>query len=121
MKTKITKKEFIWYIISGILALLGITLIIFNIIGENISINPKDNWILNAEQAVMEWSKIAMNWRGYGLIFFALGVLISVIVLLVNAKEAERSVERKQRRQARVAAMEKAQEDEEVIEVEVNE
>ncbi|MFA5687428.1 MAG: hypothetical protein WCZ47_04770 [Bacilli bacterium] len=120
MKTKITKKEFAWYIVSGILAFLGITLIIFNIIGENISINPQNNWILKAEQAVMNWSNIPLNWRALGLIFFFLGVLMSVIVLLVNAKEAERIVERKLRRQARISAMEKTQEDTNVIEVETS-
>lgn len=121
MKTKITKKEFAWYIVSGILAFIGIALIIFNIIGENISINPNNNWILKAEQAVMNWSKISLNWRAWGLIIFFIGVLMAVIVLLVNAKESERDVERKLRRQARLSAMEKAQEDAKVIDVEAEE
>jgi len=34
MKTKVTKKEFAWYVIAGILVFIGLTLIIFDIIGD---------------------------------------------------------------------------------------
>lgn len=115
---KISKKEFAWYIVASIIAFLGLTLIIFNIIGVNIPVNPQNNWILKAENAVMEWLRIPLDWRAWGLIFMALGVLIAVIVLLVNAKEAERISERKLRRQARLSAMEKALDDEKVVDVE---
>ena len=122
MKAKVTTKEFVWYVIAGILAFFGITLIIFDIIGDNINVNSADNWIISAQEAVIEWSKINMDWRAWGLIFFLVGALIAVITLSVFAKGADRLVEKEQRRQARLAASkENPPEASKTIEVETKE
>jgi len=105
MKTKVTKKEFAWYVIAGILVFIGLTLIIFDIIGDNIGVGTGDNWIMTAQNAVIEWSKINMDWRAWGIIFFLLGSLVIVITLSTFAKGADRLVEKEQRRQARLAAI----------------
>jgi len=105
MKTKVTVKEFTWYVIAGILGFIGLTLIIFDIIGDNITGNAADNWIINAQNSVIEWSKINMDWRGWGLIFFLLGTFVAVITLAVFAKGTDRLVEKEQRRQARLASI----------------
>ncbi|MFA5481542.1 MAG: hypothetical protein WC282_04100 [Bacilli bacterium] len=104
MKVKVTKKEFTWYVIAGILAFVGLTLIVFDIVGDNVNVNSPDNWIINAQKAVIEWSKINMDWRAWGIIFFLLGSLVAVITLASFAKGADRLVEKEQRRQARLAA-----------------
>ncbi|NCA97364.1 MAG: hypothetical protein EOM77_04195 [Bacteroidia bacterium] len=122
MKTKVTTKEFVWYVISGILAFFGLTLVVFDIIGDNINVNSADNWIINAQKAVIEWSKINMDWRAWGLIFFLVGALIAVITLSTFAKGADRLVEKEQRRQARLAASkESSVEPSKTIEVETTE
>lgn len=122
MKTKVTVKEFTWYVIAGILAFIGVTLIIFDIIGDNMGGSSADNWIINAQQAVIEWSKINMDWRGWGLIFFLLGALVAIITLSVFAKGADRLVEKEQRRQARLASIkESTNEEDKTIEVETKE
>lgn len=122
MKAKVTTKEFVWYVISGILAFFGLTLVIFDIIGDNINVNSADNWIINAQKAVIEWSKINMDWRAWGLIFFLLGALVAVITLSSFAKGADRLVEKEQRRQARLAASKESLPDQsKTIEVEANE
>lgn len=122
MKTKVTVKEFTWYVIAGILAFIGVTLIIFDIIGDNMGGSAADNWIINAQKAVSEWSKINMDWRGWGLIFFLLGALVAVITLSVFAKGADRLVEKEQRRQARLASIkETTNEEDKTIEVEAKE
>lgn len=122
MKTKVTVKEFTWYVIAGILAFIGVTLIIFDIIGDNMGGSAADNWIINAQKAVSEWSKIDMDWRGWGLIFFLLGALVAIITLSVFAKGADRLVEKEQRRQARLASIkESTNEEDKTIEVETKE
>lgn len=118
----VTKKEFAWYVVSGILVFIGVVLIIFDIIGDNIRVSAADNWILTAQNAVIEWSKINMDWRTWGIIFFLAGALVAVITLSVFAKGADRIVEKEQRRQARLAAIkENGGSEDNVIEVEAKE
>lgn len=122
MKMNVTKKEFAWYVVAGILVFIGVVLIIFDIIGDNIRVSTADNWILTAQNAVIEWSKINMDWRAWGIIFFLAGALVAVITLSVFAKGADRIVEKEQRRQARLAAIkENAGSEDNVIEVEAKE
>ncbi|HOF53265.1 MAG TPA: hypothetical protein PL058_00925 [Bacilli bacterium] len=122
MKMNVTKKEFAWYVVSGILVFIGVVLIIFDIIGDNIRVSVADNWILTAQNAVIEWSKINMDWRAWGIIFFLAGALVAVITLSVFAKGADRIVEKEQRRQARLAAIkENGGSEDNVIEVEAKE
>ena len=119
MKEKVTKKEFTWYVIAGIFIFFGLTLIIFDIVGQNLGVNAADNWITTAQQAVIAWSKINIDWRGWGLIFFLLGILIVVITLTAFAKGADRLVEKEQRRQARLASLKEVKiDDAKTIEVE---
>ncbi|NCA94534.1 MAG: hypothetical protein EOM79_00400 [Epsilonproteobacteria bacterium] len=122
MKMNVTKKEFAWYVVSGILVFIGVVLIIFDIIGDNIRVSAADNWILTAQNAVIEWSKINMDWRAWGIIFFLAGALVAVITLSVFAKGADRIVEKEQRRQARLAAIkENGGSEDNVIEVKAKE
>ncbi len=118
----VTKKEFAWYVVAGILVFIGVVLIIFDIIGDNIRVSTADNWILTAQNAVIEWSKINMDWRAWGIIFFLAGALVAVITLSVFAKGADRIVEKEQRRQARLAAIkENGGSEDNVIEIEAKE
>ncbi|HOC81208.1 MAG TPA: hypothetical protein PKK21_04990 [Bacilli bacterium] len=122
MKAKVTTKEFTWYVIAGILVFIGIALIVFDIIGDNIRVSANDNWILTAQNAVIEWSKINFDWRAWGIIFFLSGSLVAIITLSVFAKGADRLVEKEQRRQARLAAIkENGTSEDNIIEVEANE
>ncbi len=122
MKTKVTTKEFTWYVIAGILVFIGIALIVFDIIGDNIRVSANDNWILTAQNAVIEWSKINFDWRAWGIIFFLSGSLVAIITLSVFAKGVDRLVEKEQRRQARLAAIkENGTSEDNIIEVEANE
>ena len=122
MKTKVTTKEFTWYVIAGILVFIGIALIVFDIIGDNIRVSANDNWILTAQNAVIEWSKINFDWRAWGIIFFLSGSLVAIITLSVFAKGADRLVEKEQRRQARLAAIkENGTSEDNIIEVEAKE
>ena len=45
-----------------------------------------------------------LDLRTWGIIFMALGVVVAIVVLIVNAKKADREVEKKVRREQRLAA-----------------
>ena len=95
---KVTNKEFVWYLAAGLLAFIGLVAIIFGIIGYHMSGPSVTNFIVSFEE------KINFGLRYIGLIFVAAGVVLAVCVLLYNAKKADREVEKKIRREQRLAA-----------------
>ncbi|MBQ0008898.1 MAG: hypothetical protein KBS97_01310 [Firmicutes bacterium] len=92
---KISTKEFIWYAACGLVIVLGFICMIFGIIGYHL---PKPNFVTDFE------GKIPLGLRYWGIIFMAIGVIVAVIALVVNAKKADREVEKKIRREQRIAA-----------------
>ena len=95
---KVTTKEFIWYLGCGLLIFLGLICIVFGIIGYHMSSASGANFIETFE------AKIKFELRYLGLILVAAGVVLSIGVLLFNAKKADREVEKKIRREQRIAA-----------------
>lgn len=95
---KVTTKEFLWYLGAGLLAFLGLVAIIFGIIGYHMAGPTGTNFITAFEE------KIKFELRYIGLIFIAGGLVLAVITLLYNAKKADREVEKKIRREQRLAA-----------------
>ena len=95
---KVTNKEFAWYLGCGVLVFLGLVAIIFGIIGYHMVSPTGMNFIQSFEE------KIKIDLRYLGLIFVGSGVAILIIVLLYNAKKADREVEKKIRREQRLAA-----------------
>ena len=92
---KVTNKEFVWYLGCGLIVFLGLIAITFGIIGYHMS---GGNFIETFE------SKLKLELRYIGLILVGGGVALSVIALLYNAKKADREVEKKIRREQRIAA-----------------
>ena len=95
---KIINKEFLWYLGCGLIAFLGLLSIVFGIIGYHMSGSNGTNFVLEFEE------KIKFELRYIGLIFIAGGLVLAVITLLYNAKKADREVEKKIRREQRLAA-----------------
>lgn len=95
---KVTSKEFAWYAVCGFIVFIGLISIIFGIIGYHMEGAADLNFIVQFEE------KIKFELRYLGLIFVAAGVAIFVICLLVNAKKADREIEKKLRREQRIAA-----------------
>ena len=76
--------EVIFYVISGLLALFGIILIIFSVIGDYL---PRDNFIKNAENATLPIFGISgFSWRYYGIIL----VFIALVIFL-RSKSSDKS------------------------------
>ncbi len=93
---KISKKELVWYIISGVFALAGLVLIVFGIVGHALQVPLQDNWIKQAEKAMN------FDFRYFGLILFGAGLVISLIVLSVFSKQVDRDAEKTIRRKQRL-------------------
>ncbi len=103
-KNKMTGKEFAWYIVGGLFGMFGLTLMVFGIIGHHLNVPQADNFIKNAESAVIEAIKIPFDFRIWGILFLLLGMLIVILTLNYNAKKTDREVEKTIRRQQRLNA-----------------
>lgn len=99
---KVTTKEFIWYAACGLLVAFALICIIFGIVGYHMAGPSDQNFIVQFEAKVFKKGKLDL--RSFGLIVLAVSVLITVIVLCVNAKKADRDIEKKLRREQRLAA-----------------
>lgn len=95
---KISTKEFIWYAGCGIVIIFGLICMIFGIVGYHMGGSLENNFVVQFE------SKLPFGLRYWGLIFMAIGVIAGVLVLLFNAKKADRDYEKKIRREQRLAA-----------------
>lgn len=97
-KSKITVVEFVWYAIASVIAIFGIILMVFGIVGHHLPGALSNNFIKNAE------ANLPLSFITFGVILVAVGVVLGVIVLCVYAKKADRDIERTIRRQQRLAA-----------------
>ena len=93
---KISTKEFLWYAGCGLVVVFGIMCMVFGIVGYHLP--SSNNFIKDFE------AKIPLDLRIWGIIFMAAGVIVAIIALIVNAKKADREIEKKVRREQRLAA-----------------
>ena len=105
MKSKVSGKEFAWYLSGATIAVLGLILMVFGIIGHHMNVATDNNFIKKAETALINGIKIPFDFRIWGILIFVLGVTIVIIALAVNAKKADREVDKQLRRQQRQAAL----------------
>lgn len=105
MKTKVSGKEFAWYLVGSTIAVLGLILIIFGIIGHHLPVTNDNNFIKAAEESVKSALHVQFGFRIWGLIIVAFGLVIDVIALIYNAKKADRDYEKNLRRQQRQEAL----------------
>ena len=101
-KLKLKKKELVWYIIAGILALVGLVFLVFGIVGDHLPVTYADNWIYVSEAAwLTNWSH--MGYRVWGIILIAAAAVLAALVLTLFAREGDRDSERATRRAQRLA------------------
>ena len=111
-KMQLGRKELTWYVISGIIALAGLTVVVFGIVGDHLPVISSENWILVSENAWLKnWS--GMGYRYWGLILLGIAAVIASIALTHFARSGDRDSERAARRAQRLAL-----DEEEVKEVE---
>lgn len=99
---KVTTKEFIWYAACGLIIAFALICIIFGIVGYHMDGPTEQNFIVQLEAKVFKKGKLDL--RSFGLIVLGVGAILFAIVLSVNAKKADREIEKKIRREQRIAA-----------------
>lgn len=110
MEKQLSKKhhykasEITWDIIAGIFVLAGLAFITLGIIGYSINVVPSKNWVYLSQDAWLTgWSH--MGYFYWGLILFAVGVIILIISLIYFSKIYDRNYDKVQRRQQRMAVL----------------
>ncbi len=102
--SKVSGKEFAWYVIGGVFAVFGLTLMVFGIIGHHMNVPLADNFIKGTEEALIKAIKIPFDFRVWGIMFLLLGMFIVIVTLNYNAKKTDREIEKTIRRQQRLNA-----------------
>lgn len=102
-KKQLSWKELAWYIVGGMVALFGVALMIFGIIGHHIQ-NRSANFVKDAEEALIAKIKINLDFRMWGIIFLALGMFVVIVALNYFAKKVDRENEKTIRRQQRLSS-----------------
>lgn len=97
-KKKINGKELTLYIIYGLIALGGLTLIVLHIISMNIP--NLDNALRVANENFARSMK--MDFLVFGTLLVVLGAILSAITLTVNGNKAELEEEKRARRRQRM-------------------
>ncbi|MBE6127582.1 MAG: hypothetical protein E7182_06375 [Erysipelotrichaceae bacterium] len=99
---KLSNKEIFWYVLSGVIGVLGLTSLVFGIVGDHFPGLYEDNWIAASENGwIKAWSHL--GYRYWGIILIVVAAFIAVVALTVFAKEGDRDTERALRRQQRLA------------------
>lgn len=108
MEKKATKKigtfELVWYIICGAVALWGLTYIVLGSIANLADLPQHDNKLLLASDKLAK--TFGLGFLGWGVIIFAIGMVLAIIVMLVIASKVDRTSEKAARRAARLAKIE---------------
>lgn len=100
-KKELTLLEKISYPVLCALMLWGLTYTVLGLIADNLQVASSSNYL---KQASNEIAKLfGLGFFGWGLIIFAIGAVLTTILLLVNARSTDRDYERAQRRAARLA------------------
>lgn len=103
-KRTVSGKEIAWYVIAGVFVMLGLTLMVFGIIGHHMNVALDDNFIKQAEDNLVNAIKVPFDFRIWGIMFVLLGAIVTIITLNFNAKKTDRELERTVRRQQRLNA-----------------
>ena len=101
-KKKVSTKELVGYIISGVIVLFGVALMITHTVGVYLPVLNSNNAVVIAENAVINALKINLDFLGWGIIFMVIGVFIALMILLNVAKKVDYDVEKAQRRAQRL-------------------
>lgn len=112
-------KEIAWYVISGLITMFGLVLMVLHLVARFSNENANTNPLKIAENNLMATMNAPINFLGYGLIFFAAGIVILVITLAINAKKTDRVLEKEMRRQQRLASSLIEGGEEKVLEAEI--
>lgn len=104
-KLKIGVFELVCYIITGAVALWGLTYIVLGLIANYADVPAEKNYLAEASKTIA--NKFGgLDFLGWGLIIFGIGVVVGVLVLLICSAKFDKTNEKAARRAARLAKIE---------------
>ncbi len=106
-KLPISTFELVWYILTGLVALWGLTYIVIGMVGMYSPVSNADNVIALADK---DFAKtFGLGFFGWGLIILSIGAVAAAIVLIACSKTADRESEKAARRAARLSGVRQEQ------------
>ena len=114
--------EYVWYILTGLVGIWGLTYIVLGIVIQNLPIKSKDEGLVEASAKFAK--TFGLDFFGWGLIILAIAAVAAVVVLLLFSNKVDRDYEKTVRRAQRLAQLEaeeakEEQEQQQVIDAEV--
>lgn len=91
--------ELVAYILSGLVALFGLTLAVLGIVARNLS--DTSNALRTSEDGFTK--VMSMNFSQFGALMIFVGAIIATITLVVVGKRVDVELEKRARRQQRMA------------------
>ena len=101
-KNNLSVFEIVWYILTGAVAVWGLTYVVLGLVGQFYPASSENNPLMQANNAIK--GAFGLGFLYWGLIILAIAVVCLVFVLCVYAKRTDREAEKTQRRAARLAA-----------------
>lgn len=106
-KLPISTFELVWYILTGAVAIWGLTYVVLGMVGMYAPVSNADNVLALADK---DFAKVfGLGFFGWGLIIFAVGAVAASICLIVCSKTADRESEKAARRAARLSGVRQEQ------------
>ena len=106
--------ELVWYTLTGLVGIWGLTYIVLGIIASYLPIQSEDPALVKANNKILELFKLDM--LGWGLIILAIAAVAGVVVLILFSNKVDRDYEKNVRRAQRLAQLEAEEAKEESIE-----
>ena len=102
-KKGLKKKEIFWYVLSGVIALVGIVFIVFGIVGDYLPVLASENWVRISEAQAWPFTWLNLGYRQLGIILVLIAAFVVMLALTLFAREGDRDAERNLRRAQRLA------------------
>ena len=110
--------ELIWYTLTGLVGIWGITYIVLGLVAKYLPITSEDKGLVKAK---VEFTKIfKLGFFEWGLIILAIAAVAAVLVLILFSNKVDREYEKTTRRAQRLAQLEAEEaKEEQIIDAEV--
>jgi uncharacterized membrane protein len=102
-KNKFKTTEWFWNLLGFTFIIAGTTLAVISLIGDYMAVPSNQNWVFIAENAVIDFTTLDLDFLAYGVWIVVLGSLIAVTSLVVFANREQTELDKATRRASRLA------------------
>ena len=96
--------EIVWYALTGLVGIWGLTYIVLGLVAQNLPITSEDKGLVKVNGQFAK--TFGLDFLGWGLIILAIAAVCAVIVLLLFSNKVDRDYEKTVRRAQRLAQIE---------------